>query len=1141
MRFVDYNFWINTIVGKEMKRFVIAFHILMITGHLYSQSVLSSGEWHKVGVTETGIYKIDQRFIKKELGAGDIDPATFKVYGIKGGMLPQKNAIARPNDPVQIPLLGFGDQDGSLDSEDYFLFYAEGPDGFSLDSIGNPRFENNIYSDTAYFFITYGGDKGLRVGKKDSQTISGNKTSSYTKYFNHEVDLENQLRSGRMWVGESFRRNDNPVRQFSYDLPEDATEVTAWLRMAGNTQAACTFDISINDTNIGSIDIPPTPDVQWGDKIKFLDLQHFSTSTSGKKLDIKFSFNAAPNVSTSIGYIDGFTLEVSQALSLENTNHQIIYLKSDKSSTFSIAGADNQSLIWDITNPTEPISVIGNLSGSNLEFSNDAGSDHFIVFDQSAEFSTPEYFQKIENQNIKSFANSTAIIITHPRFLSAAEALASFHRSHDGLNVNVVTTWQVYNEFGAGRQDISAIRDYLRYCYLEGHNLKYALLFGDASYDYKYRIANNTNFVPVYESRNSSSNLKSYSSDDYYGLLEENEGYWSEDSVNQATQNLIKYGDDETMEIGIGRLPAKTIREAEQMVDKIVRYTTSSQEFGKWRTQVAYFTDDGDSNIHMIQAESFYKIIDTLATQYSVQKIYLDLYDQSNTNQEPPARTAIKNALKDGLFLFDYMGHGNTDMLTEENIFNLEVIHELTNRIKLPLFVTATCEFGEYDNPKEVSGAERLVLNDNGGAIGILCTTRPVYANTNFLINRAFHQNVFDRSKQRYYRLGDIIRHTKNDALRGSINRNFALLGDPMLKPNFPKYDVTFDQMSSKTDTLSALETFHLSGKIMSSGTLVSDFNGQAVVTLYDIPQSKITRGQENDPFEFTDQNNALFRGEVTVKSGIFELDFVLPKNISYQYKPGKLTIYAWNGDNHIDATGATRNFVLGGTATTTEEDKTPPSAHIYINDENFKNGTTVGPNSLFIAQIKDENGINISSDGLIQGLTLQLNNQEPINLNPYFTAGQDTYKEGSVIYPLQNLPAGNYTATLKVHDAYNNEATSSVEFKVSSKPILRLYNALNFPNPVHQFGETTFKFEHDREDEELLIDLFIYNMNGQMVREVNFDLESSPRVVDFLTIKAYDQHGAALDNGIYTYRMVVTSTLDHATSQVVKRLIIIN
>ncbi|RED99741.1 putative secreted protein (Por secretion system target) [Marinoscillum furvescens DSM 4134] len=1077
---------------------------------------------------------MDREFLRSKANLpSDVDPRTIKVFGMPGGLLPQPNNENHYYDPQEIAIYVSGESDGTLDEGDYVLFYAEGPHRLTLTE-GHPSLEQNIYSDSTYILLTYGGDQGKRITQRTALT-STSSSDTYTQYIVHGEDLISPFRTGRKWFYQKFYAQESR-KTYEFET-SDADSLSVWIEVASNSTNDNAFEFALNDEPLGSVTMTPILDLQYGDKFRY---ESFYEKALLKSDDIRLSISL--NISgIGTAYLDYFILGIHKKASIPPSG-MYIYRDSGQVQSYRISNSNSAVQMWNVSNPLEPIRIPAS-NDSNSTFTADHSETRLVAVDPSA-LPAPYYVSRIANQNLKSNTKVDGIIVTHPLFLPQANRLAAFHQSFDGLSVAVATTTEIYNEFAAGREDLTAIRNYLKYCYDNGGLLKYALLFGDATYDYKQiQAPRDHNFVPIYQSFETSHNVLSHSSDDYLSFMEDDEGGWSEGVRKQdRTNEYLQPYQDHTSDIGIGRLPVKSADEAEALLDKIIRYKTAPQAYGPWRTRLVYLADDGDNSTHMRQAESFSSIVDNQFIQYSTDKLYLDRFEQPDNAQEnAPAREALKAAIHEGIFILNYMGHGNHLQLTDwdELVVTKDMIMELTNRHKLPFVVTATCDFGKYDNPTVVSGAEEFLLNPDGGAIGLLTTTRPVYSNTNFPVNESFHYSVFQKIDGRHPRLGDVIMYTKNNSLEGLKNRNFALLGDPMLQLNYPEYDIVLDQFT-ETDTLSALQEVTISGRIVNGNSTVTNFNGKALLNIWDLPQSKVTLGDENDPFQFRDQTNALYRGELTVKDGMFASNIILPKSISYSFESGKLDLYAWNADDRIDASTATKNFVLGGSAEEIADDHIPPAASLYLNDPTFRQGDVVGPSSLLIAKLSDEHGINISTNGFNSGLTLQLNDEEPFEVNKYYTADLDTYKKGTLLVPLEGLKAGNYTAQLKVWDAYNNSAEYSVKFKVSEAPVIRLYNTKNYPNPISQYGETTFSFEHDRAGEDLMIQFFIYDMQGSQVHGWEHTLTNSPRNVSFAHDLSNLDNGV-LDKGIYLYRIRITSSLDGATNEVIKRLIVIN
>ncbi|MFY0689521.1 MAG: type IX secretion system sortase PorU [Cyclobacteriaceae bacterium] len=1116
--------------------------ILLLLGlnSLFAQnSVLSTGQWFKVGITERGVYKIDAAFLS-ELGidVSTLDSRTFKIYGNGGGgPLSQLNSDARPEDLIENAIYGAGTDDGTLGDSDYFLFYGDSPHTYEWDG-QKWLFDRHLYCDTSYYFLTFGGAAGMRMVEVEQPTGQATTVQSFVDAAFYEEHRYNKLSSdgggsGRQWYDDFFYRSNAPTITLSTPDAVDSAWLTA--RMLGVSDIKANFEFVWQGQQIGTL---PFDRVSLGEgstyELKGRNVSGtfpFKIQSDNQSIDIRLV--GADNASEVQGAINQLVLNYRRALIL---NESILIFSNtlglgNPMSELAIGGSPD--IMWEVTDPLNPIM----LKGANSSIMSPSDKVRNYVAVKGNNLSYPIGLGEIENQNLHSLNPKDGLIITARAFKEQADRLADFHRTYDELDVEVVTIDEVYNEFSSGRLDITSIRDAIRFYWNKSSTFRYVTLFGDCTFDPRNQGFFQTNHIPIYESRNSLDPVESYSSDDYYGFMERSEGIWPENNNG-----------DHTLEIGIGRLPAQTVDEARDVVTKIIRYASSSRTLGPWKNKITYVVDDGDRNQHIVDAELLSRYMDRYQAQTALTKIYLDTdeqpregsYNQKEHGNGRVTYEKIKSAVLEGTFMLDFLGHGNEESWAHEEIFNHQLQSSLSNSIKLPIFVTATCEFGRYDSGIGPSGAEKLLLNPNGGAIALLTTSRPVYANTNYYVNSAFHQYLFERDNGEYLRLGDITRLTKNASLSGPINRNFALLGDPMLRLAYPQMDVVVTEINNtivtnQIDTLSALEHVTISGEIRDlEGELVDDFNGIVTTKLFDRKTQRQTLGDESTPYTYKVQENQLFAGEATVKNGIFDISFILPKNISYVFDKGKMTFYASN--DQMDASGSFTDLVLGGSDNTLVEDVTSPEVSLYMNDTNFVSGDIVGSSSLFIARINDESGINTSGLGISQDIILTINDEDSYVINNYYTADVDTYTSGTIAFPLRDLSPGRNRATLIVWDVHNNPTTQEVEFIVSDQPEIRLSNLMNYPNPAN--GSTTISFEHDRIGEQLDVNVQLYSSRGSLIDEFMFEVDDSQQKVDYLDI---DLPTTKYQPGMYFYRVNVTSTFDDITGSDVQRLIITN
>lgn len=1079
----------------------ISLFLLILFSHktVAQNSVLAKGDWIKIGVISSGIHKIDANFLQKSgLNLAQINPQNIKIFGNGGGMLPQANNISRANDLLENAISVQGEADGRFDNQDVILFYGQSPHTISFDSLSKSfKHQFNIYSDTTFYFLTVSDTKGLRIKEQNSVTAT-QEITSFDDYDFHEIDRKNILAqapfagSGREWVGEEFGGNNEQSFTFNFSGIQPNTSLKITASMAASAFRQTEFSLKINSQSIGTVPLNAIGADRYDYKGAFNTKSFIINSdnfTTANDLKIGFIYDRK-TLTDGIGFLNFVGIQAVRNLKLYGNQTIFRSLESLKYTTskFTLNDESSTSLkIWDISNPQIPQNQIYSSQNQKLSFGvNTSILKEFIVFNNT-NFFEPVSLQKINNQNIHNVEVPDLVIVTSEILRNQANRLAEFRRQNDKLTVQVVSTQEVYNEFSSGKQDITAIRDFIKFLYDRNPlKMKYLLLFGDACYDYKKRtnvVSDQTKeiYIPTYESRESLNPINSFSSDDYFGFLENNEGEWGENSIG-----------NHTLKIGIGRLPVKNTQEAKEVVDKLIYYSSSKKTLGNWRSKIAFVADNGDGNIHQEDADIFAKQINAQNPNYQLDKIYVDAFPlivSTAVQRSPEAQKTLINSLQQGVLVMNYNGHGAESGWTDEQIFTSGDIVNLTNFNTMPLMLTATCQFGRFDDPNQVSGAELSILNPKGGAIALLTTTRPVFQNTNFVINQAFYESVFKPINGKMPRLGDIMIYTKNNSLQGVYNRNFSLLGDPSMRLLYPDNEAVIlkinDKNIAKTDTLKALSQVNLTGEIRLFGTQIkaNDFNGIAQIKVYDKLKNLQTLGSVGGKFAYQQYQNLLFEGQVKVQNGNFNGTFIVPKDINYQYGEGKIFVYAQTSNLTSDSFGSFKP-IIGGSNKENLTDTQAPKISLFLNDESFvENGQTT-ENPILIAKISDESGLNLASDGLGHEMVMTLDDTTKVVVNQYFTSKLDDYKIGEIRYNFKNLSEGKHQLTLKVWDTYNNSAQSSLQFSVSLSKNNILSNVFCYPNPFNQ--TTNFSFEHERVGDDFNITIEIYDSYGRLIKQFN-------------------------------------------------------
>lgn len=1101
-------------------------------------SILGKGSWYKIRILRSGMFKVTAGELQSmgfSLSNTSLDQV--KLYGNGGGMLPEYNGTFYPDDLLENAIEIYDlNQNGKFDGSDFFIFYGQGPDPWVYQST-TKRFTHtqHLYDDYAYYFITVdaqGGGKRVQQGVTPTQ--NANKfVHNFTDYAFHDNDSLNLIKSGRTWFGEEFSIINQFNFAFSFPNIDDQEYVYFRANSIARASSASTMYYLIDGKQLVANFDPYFNNYLAPYAVPSTDT--FSFKTTGSNITVNISY-VKPN-SSAKAWLNFFELNVVRSLTMVGGQmdfRNVQCIGSGNTAEFTLENANSNLSIWDVTNPNEPLNQTYTINSKTLKFKVNTDSlRHFNA--HAGNYLSVEKVGKIDNQDLHELAAVDFVIIHPAKFKNEAEELADFHRDNDQMNVLTIEPEYIYNEFSSGAKDISAIRNFMRMLYDRAQGdpslmPRYLLLFGDASYDYKNRIQNNTNIIPTFESGNSLSPTTSYATDDYFGLLDPNEGADS-------------YGN---LDVGIGRFPITTTQEARNILNKIYRYTAqpgidtsgsvscnngngSVQNMADWRNIVCFIGDDEDYNLHVEQADYLANYVRSVYPVYNVDKIFFDAYPQIITpggQRYPDVSEAIRNRVEKGALVINYTGHGGEEGWSHESVLEVSDINSWSNANNLPTFITATCEFSRYDDPGRTSAGELVLLNPNGGGISLLTTSRVTFAKQNFNLSKVIYQNIFKKTNGSYPRLGDVIRTSKVGA--GSIpnNKNFILLGDPALKLSYPEKNIVtteiLDQNLQSVDTLKALSKITIKGQVEDGQVIMSDFNGYIFPTIYDKSQAYSTLGNDNEssPYPFTLQKSIIYKGKAQVKNGLFEFTFVVPKDISYQIGFGKISYYAQNGN--VDANGYYDTITIGGSLTNAEIDEEGPQIRLYMNDTNFIRGGITDENPSLLAYVYDEHGINTVGNGIGHDIVaiLDENSVEPIILNDYYESELNDYKNGEIRYPFSKLSVGEHSLSLKVWDVYNNSSIAYTDFFVSDGEEMVLDHLLNAPNPFTD--QTSFIFEHNQSCEIMNVEIEIYNSMGDLVRLLRAEINSTGYRIGpgQLNWNGTSDNGVKLNSGIYIYRL---------------------
>lgn len=1078
-------------MGKVFKISFVTFLLLSLTLSVKGQDFFASGEWLKFGVTKAGIHSISLAKIS-DLGLDVSNPENLALYGGQSAMFPQTVSENTVFSPEEVPFW-FSNNSSQGDA---LYFHSSGPVNTILTDFGELASERNLFTDTIYYYLTLKESSSLKVEEisTNSELVSSDTLMAYQYLEKDEINL---LGSGRQWFSDLIS-SENSSSEFVMKVGDFASEMFVKYRVVGSSSRGAVYsEFGTKDSVFSSLRIAETK-AGYGTKARG-EIGSFLVGEElvSDEFILKHGLNDE-GIENAKLYLDYVSLNYHADHSKLKPNTSYYVLSNSQGGILLDQGSLNDRLlVKDLE--TGIMSVVTPLiveEKYNYEFFNI--NSELVFFKNDALYNEPIFLSNVDNFSLTLNEEPELLIIYHSSLKEQADRLKA-HKESLGLSTTLADVGHVIDQYGSGNPDVSAIRNFVKYVHQSSNSLKYLLILGDCSYDYKDRLVDNTNMIPVYQSRESFHNVQTFSSDDFYGFLSDSDGEWAE---NSSGNHLL--------DIAVGRIPANTAESAKYAVDKIVFYETDKVS-ASWKNNMIFVADDEDNALHVNQVNQLVERVQAISPFIRDKKIYVDAYERPNGDVSK-IRQDLLDALNTGAIVVNFTGHGTELSWTGEEILTIQTVKDLDNSEKLPLFVTATCEFGRFDDPSLVSGAEALFMS-RAGAIGLVTTTRPVYASSNFTINKAFYDELFLKENGKYRSLGDVFRATKNASLNSVFNRNFSLLADPSIHINLPEREIVFDKINNDSvtsfeDTISLGEPFNLKLSVISEdGVVDTEFNGVSTLSFYEKLEEAVTKGDKGQTTAtFTKTRELVYEVNVEVVNGLIEADLIIPVGINPYSRNMNIIAYAFSEEG-IEASGALEKITMGGLHSS-ELSNNPTLITLIASSMN--NDGQYDSKSEFEFELKDLDGISFSS--LIIGkenyAVIDGDFDNKILVNDYMILVDGDSREAYLELPLDFLSQGDHTLELFVFDSFGTKSSSGeILFTVGASTEVFLY-----PSPV--FDELFLNVKRSNVDLDFSYEVVIYSIYGQEI----FNLSGvGEKELDF-NKKLISMDSGLFASGVYNY-----------------------
>lgn len=1102
-----------------------------------SGSVLGSGRWVRISITEAGIHQITYDQLR-QWGFSNPEAVTVFGYGSaanvrdiidnkKGGDVPQQPVIYLDNKLVFY---------GEADARTKFIFN-------SSTGIPGPYIERNTASPNGYYFLT----DSQPVFDTDANAIpltAGTTDVDWHLCINYfEEELTNPNAAGSHYFGSNMGTD---VYKITFPTPdmllENATQQTiVYNPIFYSERTANRFYLTIpngNDLEAGwslSIDNPSGETAT----VPYLSKKNNTITRPLTTLIDSYTFTYRRNSSSTeqqFAALDQFSFYYHRRNNLSGLSELVLnYANLASNSNVKLANARPSTAVWNIEHAfcVRPFKTEFDESTSTLRFTtntaytlsatNDYGA-RFIAFNPEDTHPGVNFAGDMPNRNLHAAETPDLLIISSDLCYNQALQLAEIHRTRLGHSVLVVRQQEIFDEFSSGAPAVSAYRSLAKILYDRNPGkLRGILLFGAGSYDNRALMETTR---PLYDAGALlltygtfdhalvGTTSRSFSTDAYFGMLS--------DSFTPAQMHR------QLMTVNVGRIPASSVVEAADAISKIESYLSSVPTVDV-NHRALLLCDSGNHNSHLNSSEKIAKELLGIDPGITAIKAYDDLYPWASKRNGAILRDYLIKSLQSGVGYFNYTGHGNPTSLSERCLWDISHVRS-TSYSFFPLVMMASCDTYNFDRSTNNLG-HVMTLQPNGGAIAYIGACRTVYE----LMNQVIDQNI-----SHYYAyatesttIGDVFRKGRNETIESTSDNGmcyntlcYNLCGDPLLPLYSANSRISINAIngnpysSTSKAPISALTSNTIDGYIFTSqGYIDTEFNGTIIATLYESPHTVSTLKQNGDEsMDIVSDEDKLAEAVTRVENGRFSISITPP----VQTREGdynRLTFYAYNDKLSKFSKSYTKNLTMSfADEATPTNTQAPVISELYIDSPDFIDGDMVGSDFRLYATIEpDPSGINTAFSSIGTTTKVMIDEVRSIAING---TAMTTTADGTVtiVLDVNDMADGRHTLTLNTSDNIGNMASRSISFSTMNIGVTAILSVEESPART----QATFSLNHNFASEPSGR-LVIENAAGEHVfsKNVTFPFEWD------LT----DENDNPVADGIYRARAILNAELQYATT----------